>query len=55
VNLIFVLLWTTLVFDIVGFWQWNENGWLRKMEFIDYGGGTPVHIVAGFSALAYAV
>ena len=28
------------------------NGWLKNMKVIDYGGGTPVHIGAGFSALA---
>jgi ammonia channel protein AmtB len=30
----------------------SKNGWLMTLGAIDYAGGTPVHVVSGFSALA---
>jgi Amt family ammonium transporter len=55
---LFVLLWTTLVYDPLAHWVWaldadgNAAGWLGKMGALDFAGGTVVHIAAGFSALA---
>src|SRR5689334_2625566 len=28
---VFVLLWSTLVYDPVACWVWNDDGWLNKM------------------------
>lgn len=53
--LIFVLLWTTLVYDPIGHWVWGVGGWLRGMGALDFAGGTVVHISAGFSAIAAAL
>lgn len=52
---LFVLLWTTLVYDPVAHWVWSENGWLRKMGALDFAGGTVVHISSGVTALLAAV
>lgn len=53
--LIFILLWTTIVYAPVAHWVWNSNGWLHKIGAIDFAGGTVVHIAAGISALAAAL
>lgn len=52
---IFVLAWSTLVYDPVAHWVWNENGWLFKMGALDFAGGTVVHLTAGASALVCAL
>ena len=52
---IFVLAWTTLVYDPVAHWVWAEKGWLAQMGALDFAGGTVVHLAAGISALVCAV
>jgi Amt family ammonium transporter len=64
--LIFVFVWTTLVYDMVAHWVWSayeENvngevvvkfGWLRALGSLDFAGGTAVHIASGVSALVAA-
>jgi Amt family ammonium transporter len=53
--LIFVVLWSTLIYSPVAHWVWSQGGWLRSMGAIDFAGGTVVHITAGLSALAAAL
>lgn len=53
--LIFIVLWTTLIYAPVAHWIWNTNGWIRGLGAIDFAGGTVVHIAAGLSALAAAL
>src|SRR3972149_8107164 len=53
--IIFVLAWTTFVYDPVAHWVWGMGGWLRSLGALDFAGGTVVHITAGFSALAAAM
>lgn len=48
---VFVLLWTTLVYDPLAHWVWNVEGWLFKMGALDFAGGTVVHLSSGISAL----
>ncbi len=52
---VFVLLWTTLVYDPIAHWVWNPDGWLHKLGALDFAGGTVVHISSGFAALAAAI
>jgi Amt family ammonium transporter len=52
--LAFSLLWATLVYDPVCHWVWG-GGLLAKIGVLDFAGGTVVHILAGFSALAFAL
>jgi Amt family ammonium transporter len=49
---IFVLLWTTLVYDPLAHWVWMSDGWLFKKGALDFAGGTVVHLSSGISALA---
>jgi ammonium transporter len=61
---VFILLWTTLVYDPLAHWVWAMGvdpndpakavaaGWLGKMGALDFAGGTVVHIAAGLSGLA---
>ncbi|CAO3630523.1 unnamed protein product [Mucor fragilis] len=53
--ILFIFIWTTLVYDIITNWVWNPKGWLAVMGVMDYAGGTPVHISSGLAAVAYAM
>src|SRR5512141_551809 len=53
--LIFVVLWSTLVYSPIAHWLWNVNGWLHILGAWDFAGGIVVHVAAGLSALAAAL
>jgi Amt family ammonium transporter len=53
--LIFIILWSTLVYAPVAHWVWNPSGWIKQLGAIDFAGGTVVHVTAGVSALAAAI
>jgi len=53
--LIFIILWSTLIYCPVAHWVWNSAGWLKALGAIDFAGGLVVHITAGLSALAAAI
>jgi len=53
--LIFVLLWSTLIYSPIAHWVWNTNGWLHVLGAWDFAGGIVVHVAAGMSALAAAL
>jgi Amt family ammonium transporter len=55
--LAFSLVWATLVYDPVCHWVWGPGGILGAdgLGVLDFAGGTVVHIIAGFSALAFAL
>jgi Amt family ammonium transporter len=53
--IIFVVLWSTLIYAPIAHWVWNPDGWLRSLGAIDFAGGIVVHISAGMSALAAAM
>ncbi|WP_026839924.1 ammonium transporter [Citrifermentans bremense] len=48
---LFVLLWTTLVYDPLAHWVWMVDGWLFKLGALDFAGGTVVHLSSGISSL----
>jgi len=53
--LVFVFIWTTVVYNFCTYWCWAPHGWLHaEYGVLDYAGGTPVHVCSGFAALAYA-
>lgn len=52
---VFVLLWTTLVYDPLAHWVWMVDGWLFKKGALDFAGGTVVHLSSGISALAILI
>jgi Amt family ammonium transporter len=53
--LIFIILWTTLIYVPIAHWVWGVGGWLRVMGVMDFAGGLVVHTAAGVSALAAAL
>jgi Amt family ammonium transporter len=52
---VFMLLWSTIVYDPVCHWVWGIGGFIRKMGALDFAGGTVVHINAGVAALVAAL
>ncbi len=52
---IFMFIWSTLIYDPIACWTWNPAGWVSQMGGIDFAGGTPVHISSGSAALAYSL
>ncbi len=53
--MVFVPVWSIVVYSVVAHWVWGPNGWLAKMGVLDYAGGLVVEIVSGSSALALAL
>jgi Amt family ammonium transporter len=53
--LLFVVLWSTLVYSPLAHWVWAVGGWVRNMGALDFAGGTVVHISSGVAALAAAM
>ena len=52
---VFILLWSTLVYDPIAHWVWGVGGFLRNLGALDFAGGTVVHINAGIAALVCAL
>lgn len=52
---VFVLVWTTFIYDPIAHWVWGTGGWLHNLGALDFAGGTVVHISAGFAGLASAI
>ena len=46
-----LIIWTLLVYIPVCHWVWG-GGFLQKLGFVDFAGGTVIHTTAGFAALA---
>ena len=51
---VFLVLWSTFVYDPLAHWVWGAGGWLQKLGALDFAGGTVVHISSGVSALVAA-
>jgi Amt family ammonium transporter len=52
--LLFMGLWSLLVYAPVAHWVWEPSGWLAQRGMLDFAGGTVVHINAGIAGLACA-
>lgn len=52
---IFILLWSTLVYIPLAHAVWAVGGWMRNLGALDFAGGLVVHISSGVSALAAAI
>jgi Amt family ammonium transporter len=53
--LVFIVLWSLLVYNPVAHWVWGKGGWIRNLGALDFAGGTVVHINAAAAALAAAI
>ena len=52
---VFILLWSTLVYNPLCHWVWGDGGWLLELGALDFAGGTVVHLSSGISALVIAI
>jgi Amt family ammonium transporter len=52
---IFIFLWSTLVYDPLAHWVWGVGGWMRNLGALDFAGGIVVHVSSGVSALVLAI
>ena len=52
---VFLLLWSTLVYAPLAHWVRGVGGWIRGLGALDFAGGLVVHISSGVSALAAAL
>ena len=48
---LFIFLWTSIVYNPLAHWVWGVGGWIREMGALDFAGGTVVHISSGVTAL----
>lgn len=53
--MVFVPVWSVVVYAVVAHWVWGPGGWLAEFGVLDYAGGLVVEIVSGASALALAL
>ena len=51
---VFITLWSIVVYSPVAHWVWGATGWLNHMGALDFAGGTVVHITAASAALVAA-
>ncbi|KAI1077080.1 ammonium transporter [Whalleya microplaca] len=54
-SMVFLLCWTTFVYYVLAYFEWNPEGWLYKLGAYDFAGSGPVHIASGFGALAWSL
>src|SRR5260370_10556993 len=53
--LLFIGLWSIVVYTPVAHWVWAPGGWLHVLGCLDFAGGTVVHINAAAAALVFAL
>ena len=53
--MVFMGLWSLLVYSPVAHWVWSPLGWLDALGAADFAGGTVVHINAGVAGLMCAL
>jgi Amt family ammonium transporter len=53
--LVFLVLWSLIVYSPVAHWVWHPNGFLFGDGVLDFAGGTVVHINAGVAGLVAAI
>lgn len=54
-SMLFLLCWTTFVYYVLAYFEWNPSGWLYQLGVLDFAGSGPVHIASGFAALAWSL
>lgn len=53
--LVFVALWSLLIYVPTAHWVWGLDGWLAQDGVLDYAGGTVIHINAGIAGLVACI
>ncbi|XP_064609479.1 putative ammonium transporter 3 [Liolophura sinensis] len=44
----------TFIYCFPAHWVWAENGWMRRLEVVDFAGDGPVHLVGGVTSFVAA-
>ena len=52
---LFALVLTGFIYPVSGSWQWNSDGWLGGIGFIDFAGSSIVHSVGAWAGLIGAM
>jgi Amt family ammonium transporter len=52
---VFIVLWSLVVYSPVAHWVWASTGWLFTMDALDFAGGTVVHVNAAVAAFVAAM
>ncbi len=52
--LLFIVLWSILVYIPLAHWIWGVGGWMRNLGVLDFAGGTVVEMASGMSGLVAA-
>jgi Amt family ammonium transporter len=52
---VFITLWSVLVYSPIAHWVWSPNGWLFKRGALDFAGGTVVHANAGVAGVVLSL
>lgn len=52
---LFITLWSLLIYIPIVHWVWTPNGWLYKMGVLDLAGGFPIEVASGVSSLVAAL
>ncbi|HEX4325672.1 MAG TPA: ammonium transporter [Burkholderiales bacterium] len=52
--ILFMALWSLLVYSPIAHWVWEPGGWLAAMGALDFAGGTVVHVNAGIAGFVCA-
>lgn len=53
--IVFIVLWSTLVYDPLAHMVWGVDGYFRNLGALDFAGGTVVHISSGIAGLVAAL
>ncbi|WP_066381023.1 MULTISPECIES: ammonium transporter [unclassified Anabaena] len=53
-NLIYTAVMGAISYPIIVHWAWNAEGWLAKLGYHDFAGGSIVHCVGGWTAVVGA-
>jgi Amt family ammonium transporter len=53
--MIFVPIWTLVVYSPVVYWIYAADGWIFNLPGYDFAGGTAIHVNAGAAALALVI
>jgi Amt family ammonium transporter len=53
--ILFIALWSLVVYAPVAHWVWAPGGWLHNLGVLDFAGGTVVHINAAAAALVGSI
>ncbi|RHZ35374.1 Ammonium transporter [endosymbiont GvMRE of Glomus versiforme] len=54
-SIVFIFIWTTVVYDPIAYWTCNPNGWIYQLGSLDFAGGIPAHTSSGIAALVYSI